>query len=64
MPLPPEPQLTAPLALTVRSQEGGLVLGFTYPQMQTQVIIPEETVPGLIRALKEQYDKIPKVKML
>lgn len=61
MPLQAQVQPPAPLALTVRAQEGGLVLGFTYPQMQTQVIIPEETVPGMIRALQEQLAKIPKV---
>ncbi len=57
------PQAMPPvnLALTVRSQEGGLVLGFTYPQMQVQVIVPEESVMGLINALKTQFDKIPKV---
>ncbi len=49
------------LALTVRAQQGGLVLGFTYPHMQVQVIVPEESVMGLINALKMQFDKIPKV---
>jgi hypothetical protein len=62
-PLPLTEPPPAPLALTVRSQEGALVLGFTYPQMQTQVMIPEETVPGLIKALQEQYLKIPRVKL-
>lgn len=56
LPLPP-----VNLTLTVKAQEGGLVLGFTYPHMQTQVIVPEETVLALINSLKVQFDKIPKV---
>lgn len=62
MPIPAVPQLQAqPPVLTLRAQEGGIILGITYPHMQTQLIIPEETIPGLIRAIQEQQSKIPKV---
>ncbi len=59
--VPPAPLPPVNLVLTLKAAEGGLILGLTYPQMQTQVILPQETIPGLIAALKEQYDKIPKV---
>lgn len=60
-PPPQQQQLAPPPAITVRAQEGGVILGITYPHMQTLIIIPEDTIPGLIEALKKHSALIPKV---
>lgn len=62
MPVPPHPEPPRPqLALTVKAIQGGLMLGFVYPDLQVQVIVPEEVIPGMIAALEKQRGLIPKV---
>lgn len=58
--LPSQPP-PAELAIRINTIPGAVVLSFVYPHMKTEVIVPDDTVSGLIRALKEHQDKIPKV---